>query len=65
MGGIAPPRKNDKLFRSGEDWQMNACLNYGDGSWLYINGYLTAAQSLVPQVIETCREQDGLIYPIV
>ena len=65
MGMVAPPRKNDKLFRSGEDWQMNACLNYGSGSWLYSNGYLTAAQSLVAQVIETCRDQDGLIYPIV
>lgn len=65
MGLVAPPRKNDKLFCSGEDWQMNACLNYGNGSWLYSNGYLTAAQSLVAQVIETRREQDGLIYPIV
>ena len=65
MGGLPPPRKMDKLFRSDDEWEMNACVNYGKGRWLYSNGYLTGAQSLALQAVESRRDQDGLIYPIV
>jgi hypothetical protein len=65
VGVEVPPRKGDKLFRSDDDWEMNACVNYGSGKRLYSHGYLTAARSLAAQVIESRREQDGLIYPIV
>ena len=65
VGRQAPPRKSDKLFRSDDDWEMNACVNYGKGAWLYSNGYLIGARSLALQVFESRREQDGLIYPVV
>lgn len=66
VGREAPPREQDRLFcPDDDDWEMNACVNYGDGAYGYSRGYLVGARSLATQVIESRREQDGLIYPIV
>ncbi len=53
------------LFVSGDDWQMNACLNYThDMSYGYVEGYRRAADRLVEHVAETARDQDVFVYPI-
>lgn len=64
---LAPPRKEDKLFVGDQpDWKNNACVNIGQGrSFPYIHGYLYAARLLADEVVDTNRNQDYLIYPIV
>lgn len=47
------------------NWEYNACLNYSDGSYGYIEGYKKAAKVLVEYVFVSKRDQDTLIYPIV
>jgi hypothetical protein len=62
------PRKSDILFRDDlPDWQNNACLNvmHGGDHLGYMEGYLRGAQKLVQHVIETGRDQDFLVYPII
>jgi hypothetical protein len=64
---LSPPRKEDILFRADtSDAMANACLNY---TWspesFYTEGYRVAARSLANQVLETCRDQDILVFPIV
>lgn len=62
----AQPRASDKLFGSGPDWQMNACVNFmHDPSEGYIVGYKAAGDVLVAHVAETARDQDILVYPIL
>lgn len=64
--GTAPaPRKDDKIFRSDEDWQNNACISQWDAEYAYSSGYRAAAFSLAQKVCETHKEQDKLVYPIV
>lgn len=63
-----PPRKGDILFRDDlPDWQNNACLDviHGDEDLGYTEGYLRGAQKLVQHVVETGRDQDLLVYPII
>ena len=53
------------VFVAGEDWEMNACLNFmHDMSHGYIEGYLLAADRLVQHVAETGLDQDYFVYPI-
>jgi hypothetical protein len=60
------PSADDKLFKSGEDWWHNACLNYMHDGWLtYVIGYKKAADILVTYIIENRRSQDTLVYPIL
>lgn len=54
-----------ELFDAGDDWQLNACLNFMDDmSYGYIEGYLRAADFLVEHVAKTARDQDVFVYPI-
>jgi hypothetical protein len=56
----------NSLFSSGEDWQSNAFVNCShDSIGLYINGYRQAADTLAHKVVESSRDQDILVYPIV
>jgi hypothetical protein len=60
------PSATDKLFDTAEDWWNNACLNWCfDSWWLYAAGYKDAADVLVTHVVETGRQHDRLVYPIV
>lgn len=53
------------LFVAGEDWQMNACLNFmHDMRYGYIEGYRRAADRLIEHVAETGNDQDVFVYPI-
>ena len=53
------------FFCSADDWQNNACLNWGsDPLEFYAIGYKEAADALVQHVIDTNRYQDVLVYPI-
>src|ERR1043165_9459178 len=56
------------LFRPDDDWQNNACINQkvaSHGLDLFAEGYKTAADILVKQVVECASHQDTLVYPIV
>lgn len=55
------------LFRSAEDWQLNACVNFGHDDWdVYAEGYRRAGEILVARLAETNSESiDFLIYPLV
>lgn len=54
------------LFTSAEDWQNNACLNYlHDSLEVYALGYKKGADVLVSNIMESARDQDSLVYPIV
>lgn len=62
---VKKKRTYPDLFVCGDDWQMNACLNFSyDMSYGYIEGYLRAADRLVEHVAETARDQDVFVYPI-
>ena len=53
------------LFEIGENWRMNARLNFMcDMSTGYIEGYLRAADRLVQHVADTAEDQDFFVYPI-
>jgi len=65
VGLSPPPRKTDVLFGSGEDWQAEACVNYGISEVAYQSGFRRAAFHLAEHVCETGRGQDFLVYPIV
>lgn len=53
------------LFSSDDDWQNNACVNYGYASIrFYIEGYKRSADLLAQHVVETAIDQDILVYPI-
>jgi len=59
------PRAGDHVFASGDDWQMNACVNWGGGWSLYSIGYQRAGDCLVEQVAKDRGDADVLVYPIV
>ena len=60
------PKSGDLLIQSGEDWHMNACLNFADDHVEgYATGYKLAAEILVERVDQTNRDQDRLVYPIL
>lgn len=59
------PREGDEVFTPGDDWQMNACVNWGGGWPLYMIGYKNAAGILVARVADDRGEADALVYPIV
>ena len=47
------PSAEDKLFRSGDDWWHNACLNYVRVGWpAYVIGYKKAADVWWGQALE-------------
>jgi hypothetical protein len=55
----------DPIFKSGEDWRYNACLNCSnDQLEVYTIGYKEAADRLVKSVVENRYMLDALIYPI-
>ncbi len=59
-------RRESPLLGPGDNWQMNACLNYGIDGWLvYELGYRKAAEVLTAFVQETASHQDGLIFPVI
>ncbi|MHB8050492.1 MAG: hypothetical protein ACYDHQ_04640 [Coriobacteriia bacterium] len=56
----------NSLFDSGEDWALNACVNYGVDPWhLYAHGYRLAAETLTQNVRDTHHDQDYLIWPVL
>ena len=60
------PRKGDQLFRDGEDWWHNACLNLFSDNWdIYADGYKNAGDVLVEYIKEKQFNQNSLVYPIV
>jgi hypothetical protein len=59
------PRTGDKVFTFGDDWWMNACVNWGGGWTLYAIGYKSAGDVLVERVAANRGEADALVYPIV
>lgn len=62
------PQDDDDPPALGDDWQNNACLNFigGDSQWFaYAQGYKTAADVCVEYVMNTHRDHDVLVYPIV
>jgi hypothetical protein len=59
------PREGDEVFAASDDWEMNACLNWGGGWLLYAAGYKNAADALVARVAADRGEADALVYPIV
>lgn len=62
----ASKNMTNSLFSSGEDWQSNACVSWShDSIGLYIDGYRKAADDLAHKVVESSRDQDILVYPIV
>ena len=66
VGLSPPPRKDDVIFRAGEDWQANACIaHWHNVEVAYSAGFRRAALQLAEQVCESARGQDVLIYPIV
>lgn len=68
LSSSPPPRKGDLLFRDGlPDWGSNACVNstWGEDQVGYTEGYRRGARLLVDHVLETQRDQDYLVHPIV
>ncbi|MBI4302567.1 MAG: hypothetical protein HY664_08170 [Chloroflexi bacterium] len=69
------PQKDDQLFKSGEDWQNNACLQpyLTDVTWdLAARGYKDAADIMIEQISNIAAGKGGivtgidvLVYPIV
>lgn len=53
------------LFRGDDDWQLNACVNYGDRTGTYMAGYDRAVEVLVRHIVENHTDLDVLVYPIV
>ena len=62
-----PPQKEDVLFRADSNWPgANACLSITHGrEYSYTEGYRTAARLLAAHAVDTCHDQDILIFPIV
>ena len=54
------------LFEPGDDWRLNACLNYGADSWFaYADGYRRAAELVTDYVRGRHTDQDILIFPVL
>ncbi len=58
------PKKGDKLFAPGDDWENNACVNHLDSELAYVEGYYLGGDKLIEYVLATKRDQDFLVYPI-
>ncbi len=58
------PREVDRVLAANGDWRTNASVNWG-GDTLYLDGYKTAADTLVNHVARDRYESDTLVYPIV
>jgi len=60
------PRKGDHLFVEREDWYSNAVLNSRrDNLSLYAVGYKRAGEMLVEAVVQSRKDYDSLVFPIV
>lgn len=61
------PKLDERLLRSDlPDWKNNAVLNWrSEHTWGYTEGYRLAVQLLASAVVESGRNQDKLVYPIV
>jgi hypothetical protein len=59
------PKPGDTLFRSDDDPQSDAWLNWALTGWdAYASGYLAAANLLLEAVFEKEQRADTLIYPV-
>jgi hypothetical protein len=59
------PKPGDILFRSDNDPQSDAWINWALTGWdAYASGYLEAANLLVEKVLETGQRTDTLVYPV-
>jgi|SRR5215510_2689719 len=60
------PRKGGTLFDSADDWYHNACVNWLPDGWdAYAIGYKRAGDILVGHVVDTHRDMDTIVFPIV
>jgi len=60
------PRKGDHLFVDRQDWYNNAVLNgQRDNLSLYAVEYKRAGEILAEAVVESRRDHDSLVFPIV
>ena len=60
------PEKGEHLFKSDMDWWLNACVNdFGNKDYLYIEGYVEAANIISKHVIDHDRMLYILIYPLI
>jgi hypothetical protein len=60
------PRKGDTLFDGADDWYHNACVNWLPDGWdAYALGYKRAADILVGYIVDTHRDRDTIVFPIV
>ena len=59
------PKFGEVLFRSDNDPQTDAWINWALTGWdAYASGYLEAANLLVEKALETGQRTDTLIYPV-
>src|SRR5688572_6026177 len=66
MADATSGRAENPLFRAGDDWWNNACLNYASDTWgLYLAGYREAAEALIEHVQERRGTLDSLVLPTV
>jgi len=60
------PRKGDHLFVDRQDWYNNAVLNgQRDNLSLYAMEYKRVGEILAEAVVESRRDHDSLVFPIV
>jgi len=59
-------RKGDAFFSSADDWYHNACVNWLPDAWdAYATGYMRAGNILVDHIVDTHRDRDTIVFPIV
>jgi len=60
------PRPNEELFKSAEDWHLNACVGYSrDSLSSYADNYRAGADALIRSATDGNAVLDAVIYPIV
>ena len=57
--------KQRSIFSHGDPWQLNACVNYGDGWFAYANGYKEAADIVAQRLMSGKGTLDLVVYPLV
>ena len=58
------PGPDSDLLGQGPEWWLVACMDWPRDRWLgYVGGYWKAADVIFERVVETGRDQDGLVYP--
>jgi hypothetical protein len=63
---LARTPKGDTFFASADDWYHNACVNWLPDAWdAYATGYMCAGNILVGHIVDTHRDRDTLVFPIV